>query len=265
MQDMAEHPAAARAATRPETAHIIVAADVSAPAAECIEALTADGYRVRRCPSARAALRAIYENGAEVLLIVGQLADIDAGDLCRRLRAEHCALPIIVIGDTSNEADVVTTLDAGADAYLGLPVRLNELRARLRALRRRVDADTLEVNGVRIESASGRVWQDGAEIHLSPRLFALLRALMADAGKLVTRERLMTEVWNADPWTSTKTLDMHMSWLRRRLGDDAHNPHLIVTLRSLGFRFNTEAAITNLAQSSHRQRAAAQPLDGSCA
>jgi DNA-binding response OmpR family regulator len=265
MQDMATRPAAAQpAAASTEPIQIVVAADVSAPAGDCVEALSAAGYQVRRCPSARTALRAIYETGADVLLIVGQPADIEAGDLCRRLRAEHCGVPIIVIGDTANEADVVTTLDAGADVYLGIPVRLQELQARVRALRRRLAADVLEVNGVRIEPASGRVWQNGVEIHLSPRLFALLRALMADAGKLVTRERLMAEVWNADPWTSTKTLDMHMSWLRRRLGDDAHNPHLIVTLRSLGFRFNTEE-VTNLAQSPRRQRGAAQPLDGSCA
>ncbi len=275
MQDMAAQPAAALIdrVPRPHAASdapgrrftVVVAAADSAGTRACVDALRAEGHRVASRPGGRAALHTLYQADADVLLIVGRPSDIDRADMCRRLRLEHCTVPIIVVGDTADEMDVVTTLDAGADAFLGLPVRTGELLARIRALLRRFDAEVMEVNGVRIDPTARRVWRDGTELHLSPRLFDLLQALMADAGKLVTRERLMSEVWNADPWSSSKTLDMHMSWLRRRLGDNAHSPRYIITLRSLGFRFNADPPVTTREQRPRHRPVAYLPPDGSCA
>jgi DNA-binding response OmpR family regulator len=93
------------------------------------------------------------------------------------------------------------------------------------------------VLGVRIDSDARRAWHGEVELDLTTKEFDLLWILLRDAGKVVTREQIMREVWDAKWWTSTKTLDMHISWLRRKLGDDAHSPRYITTVRGVGFRF----------------------------
>jgi DNA-binding response OmpR family regulator len=104
-------------------------------------------------------------------------------------------------------------------------------------LLRRGGTEVLAVNGVRINGESRRAWLSDDELTLTAKEFDLLHALMLGAGKVVTRDQLMHEVWDASRGTSSKTLDMHVSWLRRKLGDDASSPRLITTVRGLGFRF----------------------------
>jgi len=93
------------------------------------------------------------------------------------------------------------------------------------------------VRGVRVDADARRAWHGDTELDLTTKEFDLLWILLRDAGKVVTREQIMREVWDAKWWTSTKTLDMHISWLRRKLGDDAHHPRYITTVRGVGFRF----------------------------
>jgi DNA-binding response OmpR family regulator len=95
----------------------------------------------------------------------------------------------------------------------------------------------LTVQGVEVDPASRRVWRDGVELRLSKKEFELLHALISRAGEVVTREQLMHEVWQTTFWTSAKTIDVHLGWLRRKLGDDTRNPTLITTLRGRGLRF----------------------------
>ena len=97
------------------------------------------------------------------------------------------------------------------------------------------------VQGVQVDPASRRVWRDGAEIRLSRKEFDLLHALIRRPGEIVTRETLMNEVWHTTFWTSAKTIDVHLGWLRRKLGDDPRHPRLITTLRGRGLRFETSA------------------------
>jgi DNA-binding response OmpR family regulator len=127
------------------------------------------------------------------------------------------------------------------------PFRLAELLARVRALLRRgtPDARTDQPadspdDGVRIDIESRQAFLDGAELHLTAKEFDLLRVLVREVGRVVTRDQLMREVWETTWWTSTKTLDMHISWLRRKLGDDASHPRFITTVRGVGFRFERE-------------------------
>lgn len=96
------------------------------------------------------------------------------------------------------------------------------------------------VQGVELDSSSRRVWRDGREIRLSNKEYELLRALISRPGEIVTREELMREVWQATFWTSAKTIDVHLGWLRRKLGDDTRRPSLISTIRGRGLRFETE-------------------------
>src|SRR5690606_8948556 len=100
--------------------------------------------------------------------------------------------------------------------------------------------ETPVVQGVRIDADSRRAWMGDKELHLTTKEFDLLRVLVRDAGKVVTREQIMREVWDTNWWGSTKTLDMHISWLRRKLGDDAAKPRYITTVRGVGFRFERE-------------------------
>jgi DNA-binding response OmpR family regulator len=121
------------------------------------------------------------------------------------------------------------------------PFRLAELMARIRAALRRVPATSTvtSVQDVRIDHPARRAWRGDVELELSAKEFDLLALLAADAGRAVTRDRIMREVWDEHWYGPTKTLDMHISWLRKKLGDDPAAPRLITTLRGVGFRFET--------------------------
>jgi DNA-binding response OmpR family regulator len=136
-----------------------------------------------------------------------------------------------------DEVDCVVGLDAGADDYVGKPFRLAELLARVRALLRRGAGSELEASGVRLDTGSRRVWCDGAEVHLTNKEYALLQLLLEHAGLVVTRETAAERVWGDRHTAGSKTLDMHVSWLRRKLGDKATAPRRLVTVRGVGFRF----------------------------
>jgi DNA-binding response OmpR family regulator len=140
----------------------------------------------------------------------------------------------------TDEVDFVVGLDAGADDYVAKPFRLAELMARIRALLRRGAPETLEACGVRLELTARRVIVDQHEVQLANKEFELLRVLMQHAGQVVTREEILEEVWPEPGRKGSKTLDMHISWLRRKLGDGNGRAaeQRIATVRGVGFRFN---------------------------
>jgi DNA-binding response OmpR family regulator len=144
---------------------------------------------------------------------------------------------VLILTARADEVDTVIGLDAGADDYVTKPFRLAELLARVRALLRRGATESRVVQGVRVDADARRAWLGEAEIDLTSKEFDLLSLLVSEAGKVVTREQIMRQVWDSKWWGSTKTLDMHVSWLRRKLGDDAHSPRYITTVRGVGFRF----------------------------
>jgi DNA-binding response OmpR family regulator len=200
-------------------------------------ALRREGYDVDVSADGPGTLGRALGGGIDLIVLDLGLPELDGLEVCRRLRSEGRATPVLVLTARADEVDTVIGLDAGADDYVTKPFRLAELLARVRALLRRGSAETQVVQGVRIDPEARRAWSGEEELELTTKEFDLLWALIRDAGKVVTREQLMRDVWGAKWWASTKTLDMHVSWLRRKLGDDAHSSRYITTVRGVGFRF----------------------------
>jgi DNA-binding response OmpR family regulator len=200
-------------------------------------ALRREGYDVDVAADGPATLGRALSGGIDLIVLDLGLPELDGLEVCRRLRSVGRATPVLVLTARADEVDTVIGLDAGADDYVTKPFRLAELLARVRALLRRGSAETQVVQGVRIDPEARRAWCGDDELELTTKEFDLLWALIRDVGKVVTREQLMRDVWGAKWWASTKTLDMHVSWLRRKLGDDAHSSKYITTVRGVGFRF----------------------------
>jgi len=216
---------------------ILLVEDDDAIAAGLVRVLDAQGYVVERLARGGPAVSAAGDVGL-VILDLG-LPDLDGIEVCRRLRAAQPELAILILSARDQELDVVAGLDAGADDYLVKPFRLSELLARVRAHMRRSgsvpepeDEAPIAAGSVRIDVAARRAWRDHDEIGLSPKEFDLLHLLVAHAGRVVTRDRIMREVWDTEWLGSTKTLDTHVLTLRQKLGTDA-----IATLRGVGYRF----------------------------
>ena len=198
--------------------------------------LSAREYEVSTASDGASGLAAVARDRPDVIILDLGLPDMDGTDVIHGVRG-WTSIPIIVLSVWGAEPQKVAALDAGADDYVTKPFRLAELLARVRALLRRGTVEGSAALGVRIDPDARRAWHGETELDLTTKEFDLLWILLRDAGKVVTREQIMREVWDAKWWTSTKTLDMHISWLRRKLGDDAHSPRYITTVRGVGFRF----------------------------
>ena len=217
---------------------VLLAEDDASISEPLARALRREGYEVEVREDGPTALDAGIQGGIDLCVLDLGLPGMDGLEVARRLRAEGHTVPILILTARADEVDTVVGLDAGADDYVTKPFRLAELLARVRAWLRRGTAEVPgTVRGVRVDAEARRAWHGDTELDLTTKEFDLLWILLRDAGKVVTREQIMREVWDAKWWTSTKTLDMHISWLRRKLGDDAHHPRYITTVRGVGFRF----------------------------
>jgi DNA-binding response OmpR family regulator len=213
---------------------VLLAEDDAAIAEPLSRALQREGYGVAVAVDGVTALQRLREGHVDLLVLDLGLPGMDGLEVCRRVRAEQPDLPVLMLTARTDEVDFVVGLDAGADDYVGKPFRLAELLARVRALLRRLTPDAVEVAGVRMELSGRRVLVDGREVGLANKEFELLRVLMLRAGQVVTREEILREVWHDPDMKTSKTLDMHMSWLRRKIGGERR----IATVRGVGFRFD---------------------------
>jgi DNA-binding response OmpR family regulator len=217
---------------------ILLVEDDESIASALVRVLDSQGYRVRRLARGANAHVVASDDVDLVILDLG-LPDVDGLDVCRKLRAGRPELGILILTARDQELDVVSGLDAGADDYLIKPFRLSELLARVRAHMRRREATTpgaepemLSGGGLTVDVGARRAWKGGQELELRPKEFDLLALIVGAAGRVVTRERIMREVWDTE-WTgSTKTLDTHVLSLRNKIGAEA-----ITTLRGVGYRF----------------------------
>jgi DNA-binding response OmpR family regulator len=185
------------------------------------------------------ALDAIREHHVDLVILDLTLPDIEGLDVCRLMRAHNERLPIVILTARREEADVVIGFDAGADDYIGKPFRLAELLARLRARLRVTPTGLVQAQDVCVNAASHRAWNGDEELDLTPKEFDVLALLVREAGHIVSRTRIMREVWDENYYGSSRTLDMHISALRRKLHDDSAEPTLITTVRGVGFRFES--------------------------
>jgi DNA-binding response OmpR family regulator len=216
---------------------ILLVEDDLAIAVPLARALERDQFAVTHVTLGGAALD-VARQGVDLVLLDLTLPDIDGLDVCRAIRDFDNRLPIVILTARSDEADIVIGLDAGADDYITKPFRLAELLARIRVrLRLTTPREVIDVHGVRVDSNAHRVWRGDEEVELTPKEFSVLALIISDAGHVVSRQRLMHEIWDEDYYGSTRTLDMHISSLRRKLHDDPSHPQLITTVRGVGFRF----------------------------
>jgi two-component system response regulator RegX3 len=209
------------------------------------EALAREGFDTQVAGTVAQALELAGRVRPDLVLLDVMLPDGSGYDVCRELRRES-QVPIIMLTARGEETDRIVGLELGADDYIVKPFSAREVAARIRAVLRRAgevaasqgDAGPLEVGELVLDPARRSATLAGTELELTRREFELLELLMREAGSVVSRERLIDEVWDVNWFGSTKTLDVHVSSLRRKLGDDSASPRFIHTVRGVGFRLS---------------------------
>jgi DNA-binding response OmpR family regulator len=219
---------------------LLLVEDDDAIAVPLEEGLRREGFAVERVATGGAALAA---PDADLVLLDLGLPDLEGTEVCRRLR-ERTAVPIIVLTARGDELDRVMLLELGADDYVVKPFGFRELVARIRAVLRRSAAASSGAEPVQhvgtldVDRRARRVLLDGEEVRLAPKEFDLLAKLAEDPGAVVRREDIIAEVWDEHWWGSTKTLDVHVNALRKKLGD----PRWITAIRGVGYRLEAPPA-----------------------
>lgn len=209
-----------------------------------------EGFNVTVARDGSEALSLFAESEPDLILLDLMLPKLSGIDVCRSIRA-HSSVPIIIVTAKGTEIDTVVALEVGADDYVTKPYRLRELVARMRAVLRRVpnpndsvpvQATSLgegvwEGSGIRVDFDQRRVFARGEEVQLRRKEFELLRLLVENAGRVLTRDVLIDRVWGTDYIGDTKTLDVHIKRLRTRIESEPSHPSLIITVRGVGYRF----------------------------
>ena len=219
--------------------------------------LTNEGFRVIVARDGAEALRLYDETDPDILLLDLMLPKMSGIDVCRNIRTRS-TVPIIMVTAKGTEIDTVVALEVGADDYVTKPYRLRELVARMRAVLRRAPggldakdhADSIDLgtegvwesSDIKVDFDQRRVFVRGEEVNLRRKEFELLRLLVENAGRVLTRDVLIDRVWGTDYIGDTKTLDVHIKRLRSRIEADPSVPVLITTVRGVGYRFASLAA-----------------------
>jgi DNA-binding response OmpR family regulator len=221
--------------------HILVVEDDAAVRSALLRALADREYATSSAATGMAGLATAVDGQPDLVVLDLGLPDVDGGELLRMLRAVS-AVPVIVATARDDEQQIVRALDAGADDYLIKPFGAAQLDARIRAVLRRATAPEdgrpapIEVGGLLIDPNARTVTLDGERLDLSAREFDLLRYLGERSDQVVSKRELLTEVWRLPYGGADKTVDVHLSWLRRKLGETAQSPRYLHTVRSVGVR-----------------------------
>jgi two-component system response regulator RegX3 len=246
-----------RAYTAPHDARpltVLLAEDEESFVDALVVGLGHEGFKVSVARDGLEALRLFEESAPDLVLLDLMLPKMSGIDVCRAIRA-HSSVPIIMVTAKGTEIDTVVALEVGADDYVTKPYRLRELVARMRAVIRRTppnagarsgpdwsdgsaDETSLVAGETRVDLDQRRVFVRGEEVHLRRKEFELLRLLVENAGRVLTRDVLIDRVWGTDYIGDTKTLDVHIKRLRSRIEANPSAPTLITTVRGVGYRFD---------------------------
>jgi DNA-binding response OmpR family regulator len=205
--------------------------------------LRREGFDVKAVGDGAIALQEIMAFQPDLVLLDIMLPGMSGLEICRRLRAQS-AIPVIMLTARGEEIDRVLGLEVGADDYLPKPFSFRELLARIRSILRRVELDrqisqtqSVTLGNLTLDPVARRIFKDDQELQLSAREFDLLANLMRNAGRALSREELLSEVWGSDWIGDQRTLDVHVRWLRLKVEDDPASPRYIQTVRGHGYRF----------------------------
>ncbi len=206
-----------------------------------IQALGAMGHVVSAAADGMTGLRMVVSGKPELVILDLGLPNVDGGQLIRMIRSVS-EVPVIIATARGDESSIVRVLDAGADDYVIKPFGPAQLNARISAVLRRADTagrpstEPVVIGGLRIDHDAREVTLDGAAVDLTPREFDLLTYLAGRAGSVVSRRELMAQVWRLPFGGGDDTVDVHLSWLRRKLGESAQNPRYLHTIRGVGVK-----------------------------
>ncbi len=205
--------------------------------------LVREGYRVEVAVDGRQAIASFRANPPQLVLLDLMLPQMSGTDVCRLIRSES-SVPILIVTARDAEADKIACLEMGADDYITKPFSMMELVSRVRAHLRRAaltepleELSTFSAGPVQIDVAAHQVSVRGRVVSPPPKEFDLLSALVVDAGRLMRRDYLISEVWGSDYYGDTRTLDVHVKRLRDKIEDDPRRPRHLVTVRGLGYKF----------------------------
>jgi two-component system response regulator RegX3 len=219
---------------------ILVVEDEATLRETLAESLEEDGYRVAQAGTGRAALEQFRGAKPDLILLDLMLPELSGLELTRQIRAES-SIPIVILTARDSEVDKVVGLELGADDYVTKPFSFRELSARLRAVLRRGQPAgvalpaLVDVGPVKVDLAGHRVLRDGVEVPVKPKVFELLAFLLRHPGQVVTRDQLLDQVWGYDYPGETRTVDVHVHWLRSAVEPDPANPTMIQTVRGVGY------------------------------
>ena len=209
-----------------------------------VDALETDGFRVVSAADGREALTVFRAERPDLVLLDMMLPELSGVEVCRIIRSES-SVPIVMLTAKDSELDKVVGLELGADDYVTKPFSLRELSARIRALFRRseqavaVDAPpaAVDLGRVQVDLAGHRLLRDGDPLPLKPKAFELLAFLLRHPGQVFTRDQLLERVWGYDYAGETRTVDVHVHWLRSQVEEDPAAPKFIHTVRGVGYVF----------------------------
>jgi two-component system phosphate regulon response regulator PhoB len=212
---------------------------------ESIEyALLQEGYEVVRASNGQEALQQVQLTKPNLIVLDLMLPQLSGLEVCRLLRREHNDVPVIMLTAKGEEIDRVIGLEVGADDYLVKPFSLRELVARIKALLRRsksTDTDTkttkvYQYQDLSVNLSEHRVLVGDRQVELSPKEFKILAMLLSTPGRVFSREELLEQVWGLDFYGDTKTVDVHIRWLREKIEEDPSTPKYVQTVRGFGYR-----------------------------